>query len=217
MNSIPFSTLDKIWTREMLVAHLNDTRDPTLVYGLTNGVFDLLHVGHLSHLEQCRSMCSKLIVCVNVDKRVRELKGKRRPIIMLDERMRMLAALSCVDYVLPFSEDDASECVRLLDPDVYLKDESYEGRMPEEAHARCVAFTFGREQSTTAIAEKLTGEWAEPDKMYRRQLHSAEGDAPVFVYYDRPCSEGDEQLKPWTDEEARVYGEIPCDLSGENE
>jgi D-beta-D-heptose 7-phosphate kinase / D-beta-D-heptose 1-phosphate adenosyltransferase len=98
---------------------------------LTNGCFDLLHAGHVSHLAEARALGDVLVVAVNDDPGVRALKGAGRPVMALPERLAMLAALASVDYVLPFSGPDACDVVRRLRPTLYVK--GAEGPEPPEA------------------------------------------------------------------------------------
>jgi D-beta-D-heptose 7-phosphate kinase/D-beta-D-heptose 1-phosphate adenosyltransferase len=92
----------------------------------TNGCFDILHAGHVSYLEEARSRGHLLVVGVNSDRSVRELKGASRPIISCDQRMRLLAALQCVDFVVPFDEDTPARLIAELVPDVLVKGADYE-------------------------------------------------------------------------------------------
>ena len=92
---------------------------------LTNGCFDLIHVGHVRYLCQARAMGDILIVGLNDDASVSRLKGPSRPIVGQNERAEMLAALECVDYVVLFAEDTASELVAALQPDIYVKGGDY--------------------------------------------------------------------------------------------
>ncbi|MBI4564919.1 MAG: D-glycero-beta-D-manno-heptose 1-phosphate adenylyltransferase [Planctomycetes bacterium] len=94
----------------------------------TNGCFDLLHVGHLGLLEYARSKGNVLVVGVNSDRSVRRLKGPLRPILPERERMRLLAALECVDYVTRFDEDTPERLIRRVRPDVLVKGEDYAGK-----------------------------------------------------------------------------------------
>ncbi len=87
----------------------------------TNGCFDLLHVGHVRSLEQARRLGDRLVVAVNTDAVVRRLKGANRPIVPGRERMEVLAALACVDWVLPFSDPTPLQTIRALRPDVLAK------------------------------------------------------------------------------------------------
>jgi rfaE bifunctional protein nucleotidyltransferase chain/domain len=92
---------------------------------LTNGVFDLLHVGHTRCLEDARSRGDFLVVAVNSDDSAERLKGKGRPLVPLAERMEMLAGLGFVDYVTSFDEDSADQLIEQLRPSVYAKGTEY--------------------------------------------------------------------------------------------
>jgi D-beta-D-heptose 7-phosphate kinase/D-beta-D-heptose 1-phosphate adenosyltransferase len=91
----------------------------------TNGCFDLLHVGHARYLDAARRQGDCLIVAVNADATVRALKGPGRPVLPLDERMRVLAALASVDYVVAFEEPTPAELLRELRPHVLVKGGDY--------------------------------------------------------------------------------------------
>jgi D-beta-D-heptose 7-phosphate kinase/D-beta-D-heptose 1-phosphate adenosyltransferase len=91
----------------------------------TNGVFDLIHVGHVTILEKARRLGDFLIVGVNTDRSVRRLKGPGRPIVPLAERMEMLAALEAVDCVVPFSEPTPARLIAAILPDVLVKGGDY--------------------------------------------------------------------------------------------
>jgi len=92
----------------------------------TNGVFDLLHPGHIQLLQFARAQGDLLVVGVNDDTSVRRLKGEKRPIFPLTERMEILAALECVDYVVPFSEDTPLQLIQTLgNIDVLVKGGDY--------------------------------------------------------------------------------------------
>lgn len=93
---------------------------------LTNGVFDLLHSGHLDYLEAARALGDALIVAVNSDASVRLLgKGPDRPICPLEDRARLLAGLGCVDLVVPFDEATPLSLIQMLRPDVLCKGGDY--------------------------------------------------------------------------------------------
>ena len=95
-----------------------------------SGCFDFLHVGHIVYLEQAKRLGDKLVVTVNTDKRVIELKG--RLVFTLDERLYMLASLACVDYVIPFGEDLPNEIIRKVQTHVYVKGCDYSNKdLPE--------------------------------------------------------------------------------------
>ena len=93
----------------------------------SNGVFDLLHLGHVRYLREARDLGDLLIVAVNSDASTRRLKGPTRPIITEDERAETVAALAAVDYVTIFADATAKRLVRLLRPDIYVKGADYVG------------------------------------------------------------------------------------------
>ncbi|HVM33412.1 MAG TPA: D-glycero-beta-D-manno-heptose 1-phosphate adenylyltransferase [bacterium] len=87
----------------------------------TNGVFDLLHLGHVTYLQKARELGDVLVVALNSDASVRRIKGPLKPLLPLAERAEMLLALSCVDYTTFFEEDTPLEAVKILKPDVLVK------------------------------------------------------------------------------------------------
>jgi len=92
----------------------------------TNGCFDILHIGHLDYLEKAKKLGDYLIVGLNSDKSVKKLKGEDRPVYPEQHRVRMLSALSCVDYVTIFNELTTENCLRELKPDVFVKGGDYD-------------------------------------------------------------------------------------------
>ena len=94
-------------------------RGETLVF--TNGCFDILHAGHVAYLEEASRLGDRLVVAVNTDQTVRELKGPDRPVNRLERRMAVLAALACVDWVVPFSEPTPERLICALRPDLLVK------------------------------------------------------------------------------------------------
>jgi rfaE bifunctional protein nucleotidyltransferase chain/domain len=99
----------------------------------TSGCYDLLHVGHVRSFEAARALGDALVVGINRDRRVRELKGPGRPVVPERQRAEVIAALACVDGVTLFGEDDASALIRAIRPDVACKGGEYRGaRIPEQ-------------------------------------------------------------------------------------
>jgi D-beta-D-heptose 7-phosphate kinase/D-beta-D-heptose 1-phosphate adenosyltransferase len=129
----------------------------------TNGVFDLLHEGHVSLLQRARRLGDLLVVAVNSDRSASRLKGEGRPIQQLEERCALLAALDCVDLVLAFDGPTASSLVEAVRPDVYVKGEDHDlERLPEATvarrlGARLVSVPHIRAVSTTQIIERVLG------------------------------------------------------------
>ncbi len=87
----------------------------------TNGCFDILHYGHAKYLQDAKGRGDVLVVGVNSDSSIRRIKGKKRPIIKEHDRLRLVAALESVDYVVLFSEDTPIKLIRLIKPDVLIK------------------------------------------------------------------------------------------------
>ena len=128
----------------------------------TNGVFDLLHPGHIELLQFARGQGDFLVVGINDDASVRRLKGEKRPIFPLAERMEILAALECVDYVVPFGQDTPLELIRALGRiDILVKGGDYApgevvGREEvEAAGGKLSLFKLAGDYSSSALIEKI--------------------------------------------------------------
>lgn len=127
----------------------------------TNGVFDLLHPGHVRYLQQARELGGALIVGINADSSVRRNKGPGRPITPQAERAELLAALAAVDAVAVFEEDTPAGIVRAIQPDILVKGADWAadrivGRDTVEARGgRVVRIAVEEGYSTTAILERI--------------------------------------------------------------
>ena len=127
----------------------------------TNGVFDLLHVGHVRYLAEARALGDALLVAINSDRTVRELKGEGRPITNENERAEILAALRQVDYVTIFDEISPRALITQLLPDVLVKggdynlDEIHGREEVEAAGGRVVSLPFIEGASTSSIIERM--------------------------------------------------------------
>ena len=131
---------------------------------LTNGVFDILHVGHVRYLQAARALGDVLMVGLNGDSSARRLKGPDRPLVPQAERAELLCALSCVEYVTIFDEPTAIAVVEALRPDLYVKGGDYRHAKPlPEAAAvtrhggRVVILPYTPGRSTTDLIERLRG------------------------------------------------------------
>jgi len=130
---------------------------------MTNGCFDLLHAGHVTYLQQAKALGDRLVVAVNSDASVRRLKGETRPINGLQERMAVLAALACVDWVVSFEEETPERLYCRLLPDVIVKGGDYSTEqvaggdcvIKAGGEVRILQFVDG--QSTTAMINKARG------------------------------------------------------------
>ena len=159
MKADPARVLDAAAARELAARG-----GRTLVF--TNGVFDLLHAGHLQLLQGCAELADVLVVGVNEDAAVRRLKGTARPIQSLDERVAALAAVRWVDVVIPFAEPTASELIKALRPNTYAKGVEYDPAGPRprslpelvaarSVGARCRFIGMRPGQSTTELAGRI--------------------------------------------------------------
>ena len=138
---------------------------PSLVRGkkvvLANGCFDILHVGHLRYLEHARKLGDVLVVAINSDKSTRRIKDSGRPILPENERVSLVSALRCVDYVVLFDEPDASHVLEVLRPAVHAKGTDYtEQTVPERdkvlAYGGAVRITGDpKDHSTRGIIERI--------------------------------------------------------------
>ena len=128
---------------------------------LTNGVFDLVHAGHVDLLERARGLGDVLVVALNTDASTRRLKGEARPILPEGDRARVLAALAAVDVVVLFDEDTPEALIRRLVPDVLVKGADYEmgaiaGREAvEQAGGQVVRLPLVEGRSTSAIVDDI--------------------------------------------------------------
>jgi D-beta-D-heptose 7-phosphate kinase/D-beta-D-heptose 1-phosphate adenosyltransferase len=153
----------KIFSHEDLLRERQGLRAAGKRVVFTNGVFDLLHVGHVRYLSQARQLGDALIVAINSDRAVRELKGSDRPIIDQTERAEILAALRVVSYVTVFDEISPRRLIGELLPDVLVKGGDYNldeilGREEvEAAGGRVVSLPFIEGSSTTKIIDKMRG------------------------------------------------------------
>lgn len=149
----------KICPRSALAQRIAQLPGPVV---LTNGVFDILHRGHVTYLAQARELGASLVVAVNTDASVKRLgKGDDRPINACEDRMAILAALESVSMVVPFDEDTALEVVQEARPDIYVKGGDYdmsaipEGRAVAAYGGRAVAIEFKHDRSTTRLLSKV--------------------------------------------------------------
>jgi rfaE bifunctional protein nucleotidyltransferase chain/domain len=151
----------KILTLEELLSERRRLRSEQKTLVFTNGVFDLLHVGHIRYLEEARGFGDALVVAINSDGSVRELKGDSRPIISQEERAEVLAALRSVNYVTVFDDISPRTLIKTVLPDVLVKggdyslDEIHGREEVEAAGGKVVSLPFVDGASTSTIIEKM--------------------------------------------------------------
>ena len=129
---------------------------------MTNGCFDLLHAGHTAYLAEARALGDHLMVAVNDDDSVRRLKGAPRPLAPLAQRMAVLAALGCVDWVVPFSEDTPAGLIEQVAPGVLAKGGDYRpeevagGEAVERAGGQVAILSFHQGLSTSGLLKRIS-------------------------------------------------------------
>lgn len=147
-----------------LVTRLDFERAMGRTIVFTNGVFDILHIGHLDLLRRAKSLGDLLVVGVNGDKSVRRLKGLGRPVNQERDRLALIAALDMVDHAILFDADDPADLIRALRPHVHVKGGDYAGmRLPEETAlaeigARTVILPLVAGRSTTGMIDRIRGQ-----------------------------------------------------------
>ena len=152
-------TSQKIVSKEALKTKIAALRRQRKTIVFTNGCFDILHYGHVSYLEEAKKDNSRvLIIGLNSDKSVQTLeKGPGRPIVPQKERAKLLAALSCVDFVVLFNESTPEKLIKFLSPDILIKGADWKGKtVAGSEFVKKVEFLrYIKGLSTTNIIEKI--------------------------------------------------------------
>ncbi|MBR2149304.1 MAG: D-glycero-beta-D-manno-heptose 1-phosphate adenylyltransferase, partial [Campylobacter sp.] len=132
-----------------------DRSGKTLVF--TNGCFDIMHIGHISYLQKAKMLGDILVVGLNSDNSVRELKGKDRPVNVQYDRAAMLCAMEFVDFVVIFDELTPHELIKAIKPDILVKGADYKDKevVGSEFAKRVELIEFIEGKSTTKIIEKI--------------------------------------------------------------
>jgi rfaE bifunctional protein nucleotidyltransferase chain/domain len=158
---------EKIIKREALKEKVQALKRAGKSIVFTNGCFDFLHVGHVRYLKAAKAQGDVLVVGLNSDGSVRQIKGPRRPVVPEDERAEILASLACVDFVTLFDEPDPAMLIRFLMPDVLVKGadwatEAIVGRdIVESAGGRVVRIPLTEGVSTSGMIEKIIAGYAD--------------------------------------------------------
>src|SRR5262245_51870166 len=161
--------MEKIFSLDQLRTERERLRPAGRRVVFTNGCFDLIHPGHIKYLQEARRLGDELIVALNSDRSVRELKGEKRPILDQNERADVMASLGCVDYVTIFDEPTPREIIAALLPDVLVKGGDWEveriiGRDEvEAAGGEVLSLPFIEGCSTTELIKRILrrygGQW----------------------------------------------------------
>ena len=127
----------------------------------TNGVFDILHIGHIRYLQEAKKLGDILIIAVNSDSSTKQIKGTKRPLNNEDDRMEALAALQCVDYVVIFDQEDPKKILEEIRPDIHVKggdysmDQIIEKESVEKNSGKVVLIPEVKGHSTTDLIKKI--------------------------------------------------------------
>lgn len=164
--------MSKLVSEEEMLGIREGLRRDGKVVVFTNGLFDLIHPGHVRYLQQARALGDALVVGLNSDTSAKELKGPRRPILTEDERVEVLSALEFVDYIVVFSDRTAERLVAAFQPDIYVKggDYSTDGSGKDLPEARIVSSFGGRTTilplvpgcSTSSVIERIVARYGNP-------------------------------------------------------
>jgi len=151
----------KCMPREKLARVLRRLKGQGKTVVFANGCFDLLHVGHLRYLKGSKALGDVLVVALNTDAGIRKIKGPSRPLMPLVERLELVSALQCVDYVTSFGEAKAEKTLKILRPDIQAKGTDYTlENVPEAALMRSLGGKVAiagdaKDHSTTDLVAKI--------------------------------------------------------------
>jgi rfaE bifunctional protein nucleotidyltransferase chain/domain len=152
-----------VLAREQLAARIARERASGRTIAFANGCFDLLHVGHVRYLEASAQEADVLVVAINDDEMVRQLKGENRPVLSAQHRAALVAALRCVDLVVIFGEPTVGPLLQLLKPDVHCKGTDYTvDSVPERAvveayGGRTAIVGDPKDHSTRGLLARIAG------------------------------------------------------------
>ena len=147
------SASDKIVNIDTLLDRVNELKNSGRKIVFTNGCFDLLHVGHITFLNEARGLGDILVVGLNTDHSIHSLKGENRPILPEQERSHLLASLECVDYVILFEEDTPIELIKKIRPDFLVKGADY---TKEEVVGHKIVESYGGTVSLIPLVDNIS-------------------------------------------------------------
>ena len=155
--------MSKIKKIEDLKKIVGDLKKENKKIVTTNGVFDILHIGHIRYLKEAKKLGDILIIAINSDSSVKKVKGPKRPLNNEKDRAEALASLECVDYVAIFNEENPINILSQIKPDIHVKGGDYkigqiiEKGTVEKNHGRIVLIPEVEGYSTTKLINKITG------------------------------------------------------------
>lgn len=150
-------------TRDELASLVRSLQKDGERIGWTNGCFDLLHAGHIRYLFEAAEHVDRLVLGLNSDRSIARIKGPSRPVVPQDERLLIMSALECVDYVTVFDEDTTVPLLEQVRPDTYLKGGDYgidtinqeERRLVEGYGGKIVIVSCVEDRSTTDLIDRI--------------------------------------------------------------
>jgi rfaE bifunctional protein nucleotidyltransferase chain/domain len=179
-------SLDKCLTEGALIEWCEDARHSGLTIGFTCGAFDILHAGHVAYLAKGKTLCDRLVVAVNTDRSIQSYKSPLRPYVSETNRMRVVAALACVDVVVPLDDPRPIRLIEKIKPDYYIKGGDYEpsglksGAFVESYGGKVVVLSSGINISTSEIVRAIRMR-----EMYASPLPGKRPDRDKLVLLDR--------------------------------
>ncbi len=153
----------------------------------TNGCFDILHRGHITHLSRAKALGDILIVGLNSDESIRRLKGENRPINSLEDRIQILGALSCIDHIVSFDEDSPQQLIRLIKPAIYVKGGDYtrellpEVALVENLGGEVKILSYLPNFSTSRIIERIREAAPQEEQAISLQSGTYDGTQPMAL------------------------------------
>ena len=176
-----------ILTRDDVISAVRDGAKSTKVV-FTSGVFDILHSGHVSYLQEAKALGDILVVGINSDESVRSLKGELRPIQEQGSRAEVLSALECVDYVFVFSESNNQQNIKALQPDLYVKAGDYDvkqlssAKYVEEYGGAVKILSFKDGHSSTSVIDKIVNAYL---PSITNSIKKSEAEPAPAIFLDR--------------------------------
>lgn len=153
---------NKIFSIDRLIKIISSLKKRKKRIVFTNGCFDILHVGHTAYLNKTKSLGDFLVVGVNSDSSVKSIKGKKRPLNPLKERMEILASLECVDYICAFSDKTPLNLIKKIRPDVLVKGGDWQNKEIVGADfvkgygGKIFTIPFRKGHSTSGLIKKIS-------------------------------------------------------------
>ena len=155
----------KIINIEELKKIVNELKNQNKIIVTTNGIFDILHIGHIRYLKKAKKLGDVLIIAINSDSSTKQIKGPKRPLNNENDRMEALAALECVDYVIIFNEENPIKILEEIKPNIHVKGGDYkidkiiEKDVVEKNNGKVVLIPEVKGYSTTDLIKRIINQY----------------------------------------------------------